>query len=43
MKKGDEALFYHSNEGMEIVGIAKVVKEFSKTQQQKILTGLPLI
>ena len=28
MKKGDLALFYHSNEGMEIVGIAKVVKEF---------------
>src|SRR5437870_4465727 len=28
MKKGDEVLFYHSNEGMEIVGIAKVVKEF---------------
>lgn len=28
MKKGDEAFFYHSNEGMEIVGTAKVVKEF---------------
>jgi len=28
MKKGDEVLFYHSNEGMEIVGIAKVTKEF---------------
>jgi predicted RNA-binding protein with PUA-like domain len=27
MKKGDEVFFYHSNEGMEIVGIAKVVKE----------------
>jgi len=27
MKKGDEVLFYHSNEGMEIVGIAKVKKE----------------
>jgi predicted RNA-binding protein with PUA-like domain len=27
MKKGDELLFYHSNEGMEIVGIAMVVKE----------------
>lgn len=27
MKKEDEVLFYHSNEGMEIVGIAKVVKE----------------
>jgi predicted RNA-binding protein with PUA-like domain len=28
MKKGDAVLFYHSNEGMEIVGIAKVAKEF---------------
>src|SRR5436190_19567804 len=27
MKKGDLALFYHSNEGKEIVGIAKVTKE----------------
>lgn len=27
MKKGDLVLFYHSNEGLEIVGIAKVVKE----------------
>jgi predicted RNA-binding protein with PUA-like domain len=27
MKKGDQVLFYHSNEGMEIVGIAKVAKE----------------
>jgi predicted RNA-binding protein with PUA-like domain len=28
MKIGDELLFYHSNEGLEIVGIAQVVKEF---------------
>lgn len=28
MTKSDEVLFYHSNEGMEIVGIAKVSKEF---------------
>lgn len=28
MKKGDEALFYHSNEGVEIVGIAKISKEY---------------
>ena len=28
MKKGDEVLFYHSNEGTEIVGIAKVAKQF---------------
>lgn len=27
MKKGDLAFWYHSNEGMEIVGIAKVVRE----------------
>lgn len=26
MKKGDEVLYYHSNEGVEIVGIAKVTK-----------------
>lgn len=26
MKKGDVCLFYHSNEGKEIVGIAKVVR-----------------
>ena len=28
MKKGEEVLYYHSNEGMEIVGIAKVAKEY---------------
>jgi predicted RNA-binding protein with PUA-like domain len=27
MKKGDQVLFYHSNEGLEIVGIATVAKE----------------
>ena len=27
MKTGDLALFYHSNEGMEVVGIAKVIRE----------------
>lgn len=27
MKKGDLVFFYHSNEGLEIVGIAKVIKE----------------
>lgn len=27
MKKGDLVLFYHSNEGKEIVGLAKVAKE----------------
>lgn len=28
MKKGDLVFWYHSNEGLEIVGIAKVSKEF---------------
>lgn len=27
MKKGDLVLFYHSNEGQEVVGVAKVAKE----------------
>ncbi len=27
MKKGDEVFFYHSNEGLEIVGIARVSRE----------------
>ncbi len=28
MKRGDHAFFYHSNEGLEIVGIVIVVKEY---------------
>jgi predicted RNA-binding protein with PUA-like domain len=28
MKKGDLCFFYHSNEGLYIVGIAKVIQEF---------------
>jgi predicted RNA-binding protein with PUA-like domain len=28
MKKGDRALFYHSNEGLEIVGIVEIAKEY---------------
>ncbi len=28
MKKGDLVLYYHSNEGKEVIGIAKVTKEF---------------
>ncbi|MFN5333971.1 MAG: EVE domain-containing protein [Bacteroidota bacterium] len=28
MKLGDELFFYHSNEGLAVVGIAKVIKEF---------------
>jgi predicted RNA-binding protein with PUA-like domain len=27
MKKGDKVFYYHSNEGLEIVGIAQVAKE----------------
>jgi predicted RNA-binding protein with PUA-like domain len=27
MKKGDKAFFYHSNEGMEIVGIMEITRE----------------
>lgn len=27
MKKGDTVLFYHSNEGLEVVGIARVARE----------------
>jgi predicted RNA-binding protein with PUA-like domain len=27
MKLGDEVLYYHSQEGLEVVGVAKVVKE----------------
>lgn len=27
MKKGEQVLFYHSNEGLEMVGIAKVARE----------------
>lgn len=28
MKKGDQVFYYHSNEGLAIVGIAEVVKEY---------------
>ena len=28
MKKGDPVLYYHSNIGKEVVGVAKVIKEF---------------
>lgn len=28
MKLGDQVLFYHSNEGLCVVGIAEVIKEF---------------
>jgi len=28
MKKGDRVLFYHSNKGLEIVGVARVIREY---------------
>jgi predicted RNA-binding protein with PUA-like domain len=28
MKEGDRAFFYHSNEGLEIVGIVEIVQEY---------------
>ena len=28
MRRGDTVFFYHSNEGLEIVGIAEIVKEY---------------
>ena len=28
MKKGDQAFFYHSNEGLAVVGICEIVKEY---------------
>lgn len=28
MKKGEQVFYYHSNEGLEIVGIAEVAKEY---------------
>ncbi|MCF8496051.1 MAG: EVE domain-containing protein [Alphaproteobacteria bacterium] len=28
MKKGDQGFFYHSNEGLDILGIVEVAKEF---------------
>ncbi|MDB5001356.1 MAG: ubiquinol-cytochrome reductase [Mucilaginibacter sp.] len=28
MKKGDLVMWYHSNEGKEVVGIARIIKEF---------------
>jgi predicted RNA-binding protein with PUA-like domain len=43
MKKGDLAFWYHSNEGLEIVGIAKVSKKPTRIQQPKMKHGSPLI
>lgn len=35
MKKGDQAFFYHSNEGLEIVGIAEISREASPDPTDK--------
>ena len=40
MKKGDHVFFYHSNEGLAIVGIAEVYNgKSTKIRQQSILIG----
>ena len=40
MKKGDTVLFYHSNEGLNIVGIAKVSKEaYQDPSNERRLVG----
>ena len=39
MKKGDEVLFYHSNEGLAIVGIAKLQRKPILIQQPKVIPG----
>src|SRR5436305_1178619 len=44
MKKGDEVLFYHSNEGMEIVGIKKdprLVLHFYNMRRKDVAAALP--
>jgi predicted RNA-binding protein with PUA-like domain len=35
MKKGDQAFFYHSNEGLEIVGIVEITREASPDPTDK--------
>ena len=40
MKKGDKLLFYHSNEGLEIVGIAEVLKEHFQDPTTKEIAWL---
>jgi len=35
MKLGDYALFYHSNEGKEVVGVAEVIREFYPDETAK--------
>jgi predicted RNA-binding protein with PUA-like domain len=40
MKKGDKAFFYHSGEGLCIVGIAEVVKEGYPDPTDKLWTAV---
>jgi predicted RNA-binding protein with PUA-like domain len=35
MKKGDRVFFYHSNEGLEIVGIMEIAKEYHSDPTDK--------
>jgi len=44
MKKGDKVFFYHSNEGLEIVGIATVSKEYFQdpTTEEKAWVAVEL-
>ena len=39
MKKGDEVFFYHSNEGTDIVGIAKVQKKPIRIRLPMMIAG----
>ena len=43
MKKGDQVLFYHSNEGLEIVGIAKVARKITRILPPMMMHGWPWI
>ena len=38
MKKGDQALVYHTGDTKEIIGVAEVVKEFCQDPTDKTLT-----
>ena len=42
MKKGDAVLFYHSNKGLAVVGIARVVRRPTQIPQRLIRAGWPL-
>ena len=44
MKKGDRAFFYHSNEGLAVVGIVEIAKEAypDPSNPQKIWPSFPI-